>query len=95
LQTLPVRASGLVERPTTVSGALLTPTPLSVSCCCAVVFAPTLFFIRGSKGQQMLKEVEMQVTTASTLKIMLQNHEILWDVRCVLALFKEDQEALV
>lgn len=36
----------------------------------------------------MLKEVEMQVTTASTLKIMLQNHEILWDVRCVLALFK-------
>jgi hypothetical protein len=27
----------------------------------AVVFAPTLFYIRGQKGELMLKEVEMQV----------------------------------
>eukprot|EP00045_Choanoeca_perplexa_P006438 m.54706 g.54706 ORF g.54706 m.54706 type:complete len:568 (+) comp13640_c0_seq1:117-1820(+) len=46
----------------------------------AVVFAPTLFYIRGSKGQQMLKEVEMQVTTASTLKAMLINHDKIWNV---------------
>jgi hypothetical protein len=49
----------------------------------AVVFAPTLFYLRGSKGQQMLKEVEIQVTTASTLKKMLENVEQLWIVRAV------------
>ena len=27
----------------------------------AVVFAPSLFYVRGHKGQKMLKEVEMQV----------------------------------
>lgn len=58
----------------------LTPIPFPLDPT-SVVFAPTLFFIRGSKGQQMLKEVEMQITTASTLKIMLENHEQLWDVR--------------
>ncbi|EDQ92833.1 uncharacterized protein MONBRDRAFT_22004 [Monosiga brevicollis MX1] len=46
----------------------------------AVVFAPTLFFIRGSKGQQMLKEVELQVTTASTLKLMVERYQELWQV---------------
>lgn len=46
----------------------------------AVVFAPTLFYIRGQKGQKMLKEVEMQVTTAATLKTMLENNDALWDV---------------
>jgi hypothetical protein len=47
----------------------------------AVVFAPTLFYIRGQKGQKMLKEVEMQVSTATTLRIMLENHQQLWNVR--------------
>eukprot|EP00730_Choanoeca_flexa_P017148 TRINITY_DN8215_c0_g1_i2.p1 TRINITY_DN8215_c0_g1~~TRINITY_DN8215_c0_g1_i2.p1 ORF type:complete len:569 (+),score=121.02 TRINITY_DN8215_c0_g1_i2:102-1808(+) len=46
----------------------------------AVVFAPTLFYMRGSKGQQMLKEVELQVTTASTLKTMLLNHDKIWHI---------------
>eukprot|EP00043_Microstomoeca_roanoka_P009686 m.92253 g.92253 ORF g.92253 m.92253 type:complete len:561 (+) comp14659_c1_seq2:121-1803(+) len=46
----------------------------------AVVFAPTLFYVRGHKGKRMLKEVEIQVTTASTLKLMLENHEKLWEV---------------
>lgn len=47
----------------------------------AVVFAPTLFFMRGQKGQKMLKEVEMQVSTAKTLKALLTNNEELWVVR--------------
>ncbi len=38
----------------------------------AVVFAPTLFYIRGHKGEQMLKEVEIQVSTATTLKTMIE-----------------------
>eukprot|EP00911_Craspedida_sp_UC1_P000071 UC1_evm1s60 len=46
----------------------------------AVVFAPTLFYVRGSKGQKMLKEVAMQVTTAATLKKMLEYNATLWDV---------------
>ncbi|EGD81928.1 hypothetical protein PTSG_02614 [Salpingoeca rosetta] len=46
----------------------------------AVVFAPTLFYVRGHKGKRMLKEVEIQVTTASTLKLMLENHRKLWEV---------------
>eukprot|EP01147_Barroeca_monosierra_P007412 gene7412-524_t len=46
----------------------------------AVVFAPTLFYVHGTKGRQMLKEVEMQVTTASTLKLMLEHHAELWEV---------------
>eukprot|EP00730_Choanoeca_flexa_P017147 TRINITY_DN8215_c0_g1_i1.p1 TRINITY_DN8215_c0_g1~~TRINITY_DN8215_c0_g1_i1.p1 ORF type:complete len:277 (+),score=33.83 TRINITY_DN8215_c0_g1_i1:17-847(+) len=46
----------------------------------SVVFAPTLFYMRGSKGQQMLKEVELQVTTASTLKTMLLNHDKIWHI---------------
>ena len=29
----------------------------------AVVFAPTLFYMPGHKGQKMLKEVELQVCT--------------------------------
>lgn len=44
----------------------------------AVVFAPTLFYIRGQKGQQMLKEVEMQVTTATVLKLLLEQHREVW-----------------
>lgn len=46
----------------------------------AVVFAPSLFYVRGHKGQKMLKEVEMQVSTASTLRLLLERHLILWDV---------------
>lgn len=46
----------------------------------AVVFAPSLFFIRGHKGQKMLKEVEIQVHTASTLRGLLENADVLWDV---------------
>eukprot|EP00055_Hartaetosiga_balthica_P003232 m.7056 g.7056 ORF g.7056 m.7056 type:complete len:568 (-) comp2695_c0_seq1:54-1757(-) len=46
----------------------------------AVVFAPTLFYVRGGKGKQMLKEVEMQVTTASTLKLMIENRERIWEI---------------
>eukprot|EP00051_Salpingoeca_urceolata_P006400 m.84682 g.84682 ORF g.84682 m.84682 type:complete len:577 (-) comp14814_c0_seq1:400-2130(-) len=46
----------------------------------AVVFAPTLFFIQGQKGQKMLKEVELQVSTASTLKTLLEHNKKLWNV---------------
>jgi hypothetical protein len=46
----------------------------------AVVFAPSLFFIRGHKGQKMLKEVEIQLHTASTLRGLLENADVLWDV---------------
>ncbi len=41
----------------------------------AVVFAPTLFYIRGHKGEMMLKEVEIQVSTATTLKTMIELHD--------------------
>lgn len=44
----------------------------------AVVFAPTLFYVRGVKGQQMLKEVEMQISTASVLKRLLECYNSLW-----------------
>jgi hypothetical protein len=47
----------------------------------AVVFAPTMFYIKGKKGQMMLKEVEMQVTSASTLKVMISSYEELFQVR--------------
>lgn len=46
----------------------------------AVVFAPTLFFVRGQKGQKMLKEVEMQVTTANALKMLIEYQKELWGV---------------
>lgn len=46
----------------------------------AVVFAPSLFYVRGQKGQKMLKEVEMQVHTASTLQLMLERHRVLWNI---------------
>eukprot|EP00042_Codosiga_hollandica_P052714 m.674673 g.674673 ORF g.674673 m.674673 type:complete len:189 (+) comp58551_c0_seq50:1043-1609(+) len=42
----------------------------------AVVFAPTLFYIKGHKGEKMLQEVEIQVSTATTLQIMIDFHEI-------------------
>jgi hypothetical protein len=78
-------------RPCSIALACTVVLCSSSTCCCtlskltwvdvtAVVFAPTLFYIRGSKGQQMLKEVEMQVTTASTLKTMLLNHDKIWNV---------------
>jgi hypothetical protein len=56
----------------------------------AVVFAPTLFYIkfgpappycathcglRGHKGEQMLKEIEIQVSSATTLKTMIEYHD--------------------
>ena len=47
----------------------------------AVVFAPTLFYVRGQKWQKMLKEVDTQVSTAAALRIMLDNNETLWNVR--------------
>jgi hypothetical protein len=65
----------------------------------AVVFAPTLFYIKGNKGppfflyfisslhaafshagEKMLKEVEMQISTASTLKLMIEYHTQLLEV---------------
>ncbi len=46
----------------------------------AVVFAPTLFYIQGAKGDQMLKEVEIQVSTASTLRVMIEAGPQLWKV---------------
>eukprot|EP00039_Didymoeca_costata_P019050 m.336035 g.336035 ORF g.336035 m.336035 type:complete len:585 (+) comp17739_c0_seq1:140-1894(+) len=46
----------------------------------AVVFAPSLFFVRGQKGQKMLKEVEMQVTTANALKLLITHYKTLWSV---------------
>lgn len=46
----------------------------------AVVFAPTLFYVRGQKGQKMLKEVEIQVSTAATLKTLIEFHDVLWNV---------------
>lgn len=46
----------------------------------SVVFAPSLFFIRGQKGARILKEVEIQVHTASTLRGLLENADALWDV---------------
>mmetsp|Transcript_30860 Transcript_30860/g.80744 ORF Transcript_30860/g.80744 Transcript_30860/m.80744 type:complete len:632 (+) Transcript_30860:241-2136(+) len=46
----------------------------------AVVFAPSLFFIRGTKGQKILKEVDTQVHTASTLRGLLENASVLWHV---------------
>jgi len=46
----------------------------------AVVFAPSLFFIRGKGGQQIAKEVEMQVSTASALQLLIEKQAILWNV---------------
>lgn len=46
----------------------------------AVVFAPSLFFVKGAKGQKMLKEVEAQVVAASCVKMMITHHEVLWTV---------------
>eukprot|EP00048_Salpingoeca_helianthica_P016801 m.234304 g.234304 ORF g.234304 m.234304 type:complete len:626 (-) comp19545_c0_seq1:19-1896(-) len=46
----------------------------------AVVFAPTLFYVKGHKGQKMLKEVDTQLTTAATLRLMLEHHHVLWNV---------------
>ena len=46
----------------------------------AVVFAPTLFYVKGQKGEKMLKEVEIQVNTATTLKAMIEFHDELWEV---------------
>ena len=46
----------------------------------AVVFAPSLFFVKGSKGQKMLKEVEAQVVAASCVKMMITHHDDLWVV---------------
>lgn len=46
----------------------------------AVVFAPSLFFVKGSKGQKMLKEVEAQVVAASCVKMMIAHHDDLWTV---------------
>eukprot|EP00041_Stephanoeca_diplocostata_P012079 m.201285 g.201285 ORF g.201285 m.201285 type:complete len:590 (+) comp18800_c0_seq2:469-2238(+) len=46
----------------------------------AVVFAPSLFYIRGHKGQKMLKEVELQVHTAATLRRLLDNQHLLFHI---------------
>jgi len=46
----------------------------------AVVFAPSLFFVKGAKGQKMLKEVEAQVVAASCVKMMITHHDVLWTV---------------
>lgn len=46
----------------------------------AVVFAPTLFYVRGHKGDQMIKEVELQVSTASVLQTLLEKNSEIWDV---------------
>jgi hypothetical protein len=46
----------------------------------AVIFAPSLFFVRGQTGQKMLKEVEAQVVAASCVQTMIQFHHELWDV---------------
>lgn len=46
----------------------------------AVVFAPTLFYVRGLKGEQMLKEIELQVSSAATLTVMMENARELWSV---------------
>ena len=35
----------------------------------AVVFAPTLFYVRGLKGEQMLKEIELQVSLHVTVEL--------------------------
>ena len=52
----------------------------------SVVFAPTLFYVPGQKGQKMLKEVELQVSTAASLRVMLENHHLLWNVSVALSL---------
>eukprot|EP00040_Diaphanoeca_grandis_P030942 m.183985 g.183985 ORF g.183985 m.183985 type:complete len:587 (-) comp32174_c0_seq4:148-1908(-) len=46
----------------------------------AVVFAPSLFFIRGKGGQQIAKEVEMQVSTASALQLLIEKCSTLWRI---------------
>ena len=59
----------------------------------AVVFAPTLFYIRGHKGELMLKEIEIQVSTATTLKLMIEFHEQLLNVRCRAAVARLSRSA--
>jgi len=46
----------------------------------AVVFAPSLFFVRGKLGQKMLEKVEMQVTSANSVKMLLTHHDKLWNL---------------
>jgi Rho GTPase-activating protein 18/28/40 len=46
----------------------------------SVVFAPTLFFVRGQKGEKMLKEVEIQVSSATTTQMLIEFHESLFKV---------------
>lgn len=42
----------------------------------AVVFAPGLFYTGGAKGKTMLKEVDTQLSTATTLKVMLEHSDL-------------------
>ena len=46
----------------------------------AVVFAPVLFYIHGHKGQKILKEVELQVCSASVLCLLVHNYKTLWNI---------------
>eukprot|EP00042_Codosiga_hollandica_P052716 m.674779 g.674779 ORF g.674779 m.674779 type:complete len:66 (+) comp58551_c0_seq64:1043-1240(+) len=55
----------------------------------AVVFAPTLFYIKGHKGEKMLQEVEIQVSTATTLQIMIDFREIFAKGGCVFVLERD------
>jgi hypothetical protein len=56
----------------------------------AVVFAPTLFYVRGQKGEKMLKEVEIQISTATTLKLMIEFSDRLWEVRTYVRVYPVD-----
>eukprot|EP00053_Salpingoeca_punica_P008463 m.75957 g.75957 ORF g.75957 m.75957 type:complete len:600 (-) comp14617_c0_seq2:588-2387(-) len=46
----------------------------------AVVFAPSMFYFRGHKGQEVLNEVKLQVSMASTLRNLFENYREIWNI---------------
>jgi hypothetical protein len=46
----------------------------------AVVFAPSLFFVQGSTGDKIMREVQLQVQAASCMKLLITHQDKLWNV---------------